>query len=282
MHSSPRLLRLCTLLHVERLALASAKTKGLLKNESYVSSGLRETYLRYCVSTRRPYLEVDKTALTITLNTSPLNGLAAPPGSAASAATNKSEEVTLNSTTSTPPATSSAKPVVDEFAFVRTFLDQLNRDIVKSPRHLKLGLQVSSASGMKRQEDRMLPGPKEGSNSTKEKEVELSVSTAAASDSLPPIVKGQGIGSGSGAYTFYTSSKGHAQEICESIFSAYKSMMTRANVNSNPIVGKKKKEALTVLGRRRAVKVRKLKKLMADPTAKLRRRLPFDASTVVF
>lgn len=282
MHSSPRLLRLCTLLHVERLALASAKTKGLLKNESYVSSGLRETYLRYCVSTRRPYLEVDKTALTITLNTSPLNGLAAPPGSATSAATNKSEEVTSNSTTSTTPATSSAKPVVDEFAFVRTFLDQLNRDIVKSPRHLKLGLQVSSASGMKRQEDRMLPGPKEGSNSTKEKEVELSVSTAAASDSLPPIVKGQGIGSGSGAYTFYTSSKGHAQEICESIFSAYKSMMTRANVNSNPIVGKKKKEALTVLGRRRAVKVRKLKKLMADPTAKLRRRLPFDASTVVF
>ena len=282
MHSSPRLLRLCTLLHVERLALASAKTKGLLKNESYVSSGLRETYLRYCVSTRRPYLEVDKTALTITLNTSPLNGLAAPPGSATSAATNKSEEVTSNSTTSTPPATSSAKPVVDEFAFVRTFLDQLNRDIVKSPRHLKLGLQVSSASGMKRQEDRMLPGPKEGSNSTKEKEVELSVSTSAASSSLPPIVKGQGIGSGSGAYTFYTSSKGHAQEICESIFSAYKSMMTRANVNSNPIVGKKKKEALTVLGRRRAVKVRKLKKLMADPTAKLRRKLPFDASTVVF
>ena len=267
---------------MERLALASAKTKGLLKNESYVSSGLRETYLRYCVSTRRPYLEVDKTALTITLNTSPLNGLAAPPGSATSAATNKSEEVTSNSTASTQPATSSAKPVVDEFAFVRTFLDQLNRDIVKSPRHLKLGLQVSSASGMKRQEDRMLPGPKEGSNSTKEKEVELSVSTSAASSSLPPIVKGQGIGSGSGAYTFYTSSKGHAQEICESIFSAYKSMMTRANVNSNPIVSKKKKEALTVLGRRRAVKVRKLKKLMADPTAKLRRKLPFDASTVVF
>lgn len=128
----------------------------------------------------------------------------------------------------------------------------------------------------------MLPGPKEGSNSTKEKEVELSVYTAAASNSLPPIVKGQGIGSGSGAYTFYTSSKGHAQEICETIFSAYKSMMTRASVNSNPIVGKKKKEALTVLGRRRAVKVRKLKKLMADPTAKLRRKLPFDASTVVF
>ena len=59
-------------------------------------------------------------------------------------------------------------------------------------------------------------------------------------------------------------------------------MMTQANFNSNPIVGKKKKEALTVLGRRRAVKVRKLKKLMADPTAKLRRKLPFDASTVVF
>ena len=128
----------------------------------------------------------------------------------------------------------------------------------------------------------MLPGPKEGSNSTKEKEVEFSVYTAAASNSLPPIVKGQGIGSGSGAYTFYTSSKGHAQEICETIFTAYTSMMTRASVNSNPIVGKKKKEALTVLGRRRAVKVRKLKKLMADPTAKLRRKLPFDASTVVF
>lgn len=284
MHSSPRLFRLCTLLHVERVALASAKNSGALLNETYVSPGLRETYLRYCISTRRPYLEVDKTALTITLNTSPLNGLV-PPGSSS---TSSSSSSTKTSTTTDlkkdkveedgGKGTTIAK-VEDEFAFVRTFLDQLNRDIVKSPRHLKLGLQISSASGRQRQENLLLPGPREGSNESKEKEKELSINTTSL-----PVLKDQGVGkSGNGAFTIYTSSKGHAREICTKIFAAYKTLILSTNNRSGFTSGIVKKEgALSVLARRRAVKVRKLKKVMADPTAKLRRRLPFDASAVVF
>jgi len=290
MHSSPRLFRLCTLLHVERVALASAKNSGALLNETYVSPGLRETYLRYCISTRRPYLEVDKTALTITLNTSPLNGLV-PPGSSSTSSSSSSSTKTSTTTELKKDKVEEDKveddggkgttiaKFEDEFAFVRTFLDQLNRDIVKSPRHLKLGLQISSASGRQRQENLLLPGPREGSNESKEKEKELSINSAPL-----PVLKDQGVGkSGNGAFTIYTSSKGHAREICTKIFAAYKTLILSTNNRSGFTSGIVKKEgALSVLARRRAVKVRKLKKVMADPTAKLRRRLPFDASAVVF
>jgi len=227
---------------------------------------------------------VDKTALTITLNTSPLNGLV-PPGSSSSSSSSSTTK-TLSTTDQKKDkveedggkGTTIAK-VDDEFAFVRTFLDQLNRDIVKSPRHLKLGLQISSASGRQRQENLLLPGPREGSNESKEKENELSINSAPL-----PVLKDQGVGkSGNGAFTIYTSSKGHAREICTKIFAAYKTLILSTNNRSGFTSGIVKKEgALSVLARRRAVKVRKLKKVMADPTAKLRRRLPFDASAVVF
>ena len=273
MHASPRLYRLCTLLQVERIALSAAKNSGSLKNSTHVSKALRDTYLRYCLSTNRPYLEIDKTALKVTLNTSPLNGLISPVSSSINTQATKEtmEEVSTLSV-----STKKIEEVKNEFAFVKTFLDQLNRDILQSPRHRKLGLQVTSEGALKRQEDKTLPGPSEGSNTPKEQIVELTR---------------QSMGNDNGAFTFYTASKGHALELCETIFSTYKSLLTSSKFT---LLGRQNKKGLDggvnmlenafslhLQKRKRAVQLRKLQKIMKDPTAKLRRRLPFDPATVV-